>query len=92
MRSAGLPGFCPGAGSPWQPSALHLATHPRSVAVALGERLARSGTPAEALYCSEDAWITTTVDVRPWLPQKPAAILAHAARWNEGRHPAGSPL
>ncbi len=26
---------------------------------------------------SEDAWITTTVDVGPWLPQKPTAIFAH---------------
>ncbi|MGQ4732318.1 PIG-L family deacetylase [Streptomyces sp. Ju416(a)] len=87
VRSAGLPGFCPGAGSPWQPSALHLATHPRSVAVALGGRLARPGTPAEALYCSEDAWITTTVNVRPWLPQKLAAILAHRSEVERGAAP-----
>ncbi|MFJ3750138.1 PIG-L family deacetylase [Streptomyces rubiginosohelvolus] len=87
VRSAGLPGFCPGAGAPWQPSALYLATHPRSAAVAVGGRMARSGTPAEALYCSEDAWITTTVDVRPWLPQKLAAILAHRSEVERGAAP-----
>ncbi|MEU2409470.1 hypothetical protein ABZ609_34970, partial [Streptomyces rubiginosohelvolus] len=48
---------------------------------------ARSGTPAEALYCSEDAWITTTVDVRPWLPQKLAAILAHRSEVERGAAP-----
>ncbi|MFE8910824.1 PIG-L family deacetylase [Streptomyces globisporus] len=87
VRAAGLPGFCPRAGAPWQPSALYLATHPRSAAETVGGRLARSGARAEALYCSEDAWITTTVDVRPWLPQKLAAILAHRSEVERGAAP-----
>ncbi|MFI7288500.1 PIG-L family deacetylase [Streptomyces anulatus] len=87
VRAAGLPRFCPGSGDPWQPSALYLATHPRSAAVPVGGRLARPGTPADALYCSEDAWITTTVDVGPWLPQKLAAILAHRSEVDRGAAP-----
>lgn len=87
VRAAGLPRFCPGSGDPWQPSALHLATHPRSAAVPVGGRLARPGTPADALYCSEDAWITTTVDVGPWFPQKLAAILAHRSEVERGAAP-----
>ncbi|MFE9301120.1 PIG-L family deacetylase [Streptomyces sp. NPDC006856] len=87
VRAAGLPGFAPGTGAPWQPSALYLATHPRSAAVTVGSRMARPGTPAASLYCSEDAWITTTVDVRPWLPQKLAAILAHRSEVERGAAP-----
>ncbi|WP_432111945.1 PIG-L family deacetylase [Streptomyces sp. YPW6] len=87
VRAAGLPGFAPGTGAPWQPSALYLATHPRSAAVTVGSRMARPGTPAASLYCSEDAWITTTVDVRHWLPQKLAAILAHRSEVERGAAP-----
>ncbi|MFJ6805665.1 PIG-L family deacetylase [Streptomyces anulatus] len=87
VRAAGLPRYCPESGDPWQPSALHLATHPRSAAVTVGRRLARPGTPADALYCSEDAWITTTVDVGPWFPQKLAAILAHRSEVDRGAAP-----
>ncbi|MFI1223655.1 MULTISPECIES: PIG-L family deacetylase [unclassified Streptomyces] len=87
VRAAGLPGLYPEAGDPWQPSALYLATHPRSAAVAVGERLGRPGTAAAALYCSEDAWITATVDVGPWLPQKLAAILAHRSEVARGAAP-----
>lgn len=87
VRAAGLPRFCPRAGDAWQPRALYLATHPRSAAVPVGGRLARPGTPAGALYCSENAWITTTVDVDPWLPQKLAAILAHRSEVDRGAAP-----
>ncbi|GHF50493.1 PIG-L family deacetylase [Streptomyces sp. NRRL_ISP-5395] len=87
VRAAGLPQYGPHAGDAWQPSALYLATHPRSAAVPVGGRLARAGTPAGALYCSEDAWITTTVDVGPWLPQKLAAILAHRSEVERGAAP-----
>ncbi|WP_404829815.1 hypothetical protein [Streptomyces arboris] len=43
--------------------------------------------PVDAFHVSDDAWITTTVDVAPWLPQKPAAILAHRSEVERGAVP-----
>ncbi|MFD3969885.1 PIG-L family deacetylase [Streptomyces cyaneofuscatus] len=86
-RAAGLARLFPEAGEPWQPSALYLATHPRSAAEEVGRRLGRPGTPTEAFHVSDDAWITTTVDVAPWLPQKLAAILAHRSEVARGAAP-----
>lgn len=82
----------PEAGDPWQPSALYLATHPHSAAAEVGGRLGREGTPTSAFHVSDDAWITTKVDVSPWLHQKLAAILAHRSEVERGPLPAGSPL
>ncbi len=86
VRSAGLPGFCPGAGSPWQPSASTLATHP----VRWPSRWA-NGWPGRApdrgALLLGGHLITTTVDVRPWLPQKLAAILAHRSEVERGAAP-----
>ncbi|MFE7459117.1 MULTISPECIES: PIG-L family deacetylase [unclassified Streptomyces] len=87
VRASGLARLYPEAGEPWQPSALYLATHPRSAAEAVGGRMGRRGTPVEALYVSDDAWITTTVDVAPWLPRKLAAILAHRSEVVRGAAP-----
>lgn len=87
VRAAGLARLFPKAGEPWQPSALYLATHPRSAAEEVGRRLGRPGTPTDAFHVSDDAWITTTVDVAPWLPQKLAAILAHRSEVERGAAP-----
>ncbi|MGC4925273.1 PIG-L family deacetylase [Streptomyces cyaneofuscatus] len=87
VRAAGLARLFPEAGEPWQPSALYLATHPRSAAEEVGGRLGRPGTSTDAFYVSDDASITTTVDVAPWLPQKLAAILAHRSEVERGAAP-----
>ncbi|MFE1333336.1 hypothetical protein [Streptomyces microflavus] len=93
VRAAGLARLFPEAGDPWQPNALHLATHAHSAAEEVGARLGREGIPTGAFHVSDDAWITTKVDVGPWLHQKPAAILAHRSEVERGGPlPAGSPL
>ncbi|MEU7345190.1 hypothetical protein ABZ778_14935 [Streptomyces bacillaris] len=53
----------------------------------MGGRLGRQGTPVDAFHVSDDAWITTTVDVTPWLPRKLAAILAHRSEVVRGAAP-----
>lgn len=87
VRAAGLARLFPEAGDPWQPSALYLATHPHSAAEEVGGRLGREGTPTGAFHVSDDAWITTKVDVGPWLHQKLAAILAHRSEVERGAAP-----
>ncbi|TQO34308.1 LmbE family N-acetylglucosaminyl deacetylase [Streptomyces cavourensis] len=87
VRASGLAGLYPEADEPWQPSALYLATHPRSAAEVVGARLGRQGLPVDAFLVSDDAWITTTVDVTPWLPRKLAAILAHRSEVVRGAAP-----
>ncbi|MFF8732358.1 PIG-L deacetylase family protein [Streptomyces sp. NPDC015171] len=74
VTAAGLGQLYPEAGEPWRPGALHLATHPHSGAVELGELLGRAG---KSVLSVPDSHITATVDVRPWLPRKWAAIRAH---------------
>lgn len=87
VRAAGLARLFPEAGDPWQPNALHLATHPHSAAEEVGARLGREGIPTGAFHVSDDAWITTKVDVGPWLHQKPTAILAHRSEVERGASP-----
>ncbi|HEU4336398.1 MAG TPA: PIG-L deacetylase family protein [Nocardioides sp.] len=74
---------CPDAGQPWTPSAVYLATHPRSslqrIEEILGARGARNTTPDEE--------VTDRVDVSPWLDQKVAAILAHRSEVDRGALP-----
>ncbi|MFE7778209.1 PIG-L deacetylase family protein [Streptomyces sp. NPDC057445] len=84
VQAAGLDRLYPGAGDPWQPGALYLATHPDSAARALGGFLAPTG---KALRSVPDERITATVDVRPWLEQKVAAVLAHRTEVDRGAVP-----
>ncbi len=91
VRASGLARLHPEAGAPWQPSALYLATHPRSAAEVVGGRLGRQGTPVDAFHVFDDAWITTTVDVTPGCPGSWRRSWPTAARWYGAPHPAGSP-
>jgi N-acetyl-1-D-myo-inositol-2-amino-2-deoxy-alpha-D-glucopyranoside deacetylase len=84
FHAAGLERLYPGAGEPWQPSALYLATHPHSVTTAWGGYLAATG---KAVFTVPDAMVTATVDVRPWLEQKVAAVLAHRTEVERGAAP-----
>ncbi|MFI6007176.1 PIG-L family deacetylase [Streptomyces sp. NPDC051366] len=74
FTAAGLEHLYPGAGEPWQPAALYTATHPHSALDDLGPLL--TGVDKSVLSMP-DEMITATVDVRPWLDRKWAAILAH---------------
>ncbi|MET9391929.1 PIG-L deacetylase family protein [Streptomyces sp. NPDC006624] len=84
VHAAGLERLHPDAGSPWQPSALYLATHPHTAVRAWGGHLALTG---KALRTVPDERITATVDVTPWLDRKTAAILAHRTEVARGAAP-----
>ncbi|MFF8644209.1 PIG-L deacetylase family protein [Streptomyces sp. NPDC015345] len=83
-QAAGLEQLYPEAGAPWQPRALHLATHPHAAVAALSDVVGES----KAVRSVPDAWVTATVDVRPWLAQKVAAVLAHRSEVARGAVPA----
>ncbi|BFV61135.1 PIG-L family deacetylase [Kitasatospora sp. CMC57] len=87
LHAAPLERLYPEAGPPWQPSALYLATYPHSAAASMGNHLARAGRRANAMYTVPDELVTATVDVRPWLGQKLAAILAHRSEVDRGAAP-----
>ncbi|MFE6909953.1 PIG-L deacetylase family protein [Streptomyces erythrochromogenes] len=74
VHAAGLAHLYPEAGDPWQPAAVHLATHPESGVGDLGPLLTRAG---KRLLSVPDSHVDATLDVTPWLPQKWAAVLAH---------------
>jgi len=73
----------PDAGPPWAPSAVYLATHPRSAVKAIEEIVGAR----RAAYATPDEGITDRVDVSPWLEQKVAAILAHRSEADRGALP-----
>ncbi|MGV9449961.1 PIG-L deacetylase family protein [Streptomyces sp. NPDC003635] len=82
-QAAGLERLYPDAGAPWQPRALYLATHPHSAVRAL-EEFAAVG---KGMHSVPDEWITATVDARPWLERKWAAVLAHRSEVERGAGP-----
>lgn len=73
-EAAGVPHLYPEAGDPWQPQALYAATHPDSGVGELAPLLAGVG---KSVLCVPDEYVTTVVDVTPWIAVKWAAILAH---------------
>lgn len=77
VTAAGLGQLYPEAGQPWQPAAVYLATHPDSGTGELSDLLARVG---KAVLSVPDEHVSTTVDVRPWLARKWAAIQAHRSQ------------
>ncbi|MFF8672244.1 PIG-L deacetylase family protein [Streptomyces sp. NPDC015242] len=84
VHAAGLERLYPDAGAPWRPSALYLATHPHSALRAWAGLPTPTGKP---MFTVPDAHVTTTVDVRPWLDRKVAAILAHRTEVARGAAP-----
>ncbi|WP_327358744.1 PIG-L family deacetylase [Streptomyces sp. NBC_01304] len=82
-QAAGLAGLYPDAGDPWQPSALYLATHPHSAVPALRDVIGAR----KAVHSVPDERVTATVDVRPWLERKIAAVLAHRSEVERGALP-----
>ncbi|TDU67820.1 PIG-L deacetylase family protein [Streptomyces sp. KS 21] len=84
VHAAGLELLYPDTGAPWSPSALYLATHPHTAAQALGGHLTTAG---RTVHSVPDEQVTATIDVRPWLGQKTAAILAHHTEVQRGAIP-----
>jgi N-acetyl-1-D-myo-inositol-2-amino-2-deoxy-alpha-D-glucopyranoside deacetylase len=82
-QAAGLGQLYPDAGEPWQPRALYLATHPRSVVPMLRDVIGAHKTA----YSVPDDQITAAVDVSPWLERKIAAVLAHHSEVARGALP-----
>lgn len=81
-EAAGLDVY-PDAGHPWAPSAVYLATHPRSSVKGIENVIGAR----RAVYASPDEQVTDRVDVSPWLEQKVAAILAHRSEVARGALP-----
>ena len=81
-EAAGRNGF-PGAGEPWVPSAVYLATHPHSAVTAIGRIIGAR----RAVHATPDEQVTDRVDVSPWLERKVAAILAHGSEVDRGGLP-----
>lgn len=74
VEAAGLPHLYPEAGEPWQAPALYAATHPHAGVGDLEPLLTGVG---KTVLCVPDDYVTTTVDVTPWVDQKWRAIMAH---------------
>lgn len=82
VHAAGLEDLYPQAGPPWQPSAFCLSAHPHSGARELANLVADLG---KHLRTVPDDVITATIDVRPWIEQKWAAIHAHQSEATRAR-------
>ncbi|MFF0131772.1 PIG-L deacetylase family protein [Streptomyces mirabilis] len=82
-QAAGLGQLYPDVGAPWQPRALYLATHPHSAVPALRAAIGARKT----VYSVPDEQVTATVDVRPWMERKIAAVLAHRSEVERGALP-----
>lgn len=74
VEAAGLAHLYPEAGATWQTRALYAATHPHSGVGDLGPLLAGVG---KTVLSVPEAYVTSAVDVTPWVEQKWRAILAH---------------
>lgn len=84
----------PDAGEPWQVAKRYVFTFPRSRMLDAHRRLQAAGLPspfgdaetpdAEDLpFGTPDEDVTTTVDIRPWLARKQAAMRAHRSQIGE---------
>lgn len=82
-QAAALGRLYPDAGPPWQPLSLYLATHPHSAVSALADVIGAR----RAVFGVPDEQVTATVDVRPWMRQKIAAVLAHRSEVERGGLP-----
>ncbi len=74
VQDAALGHLHPQAGQPWQVHSVYCATHPASGIADLGPLLAGVG---KQLLTVPDSFVTTAVDISPWLSQKWRAVLSH---------------
>jgi N-acetyl-1-D-myo-inositol-2-amino-2-deoxy-alpha-D-glucopyranoside deacetylase len=74
VEAAGLPHRYPEAGEAWRPQAFYAATHPESGIGGLGPLMRSVG---KTVLTVPDRYVTTRVDVAPWVDVKWRAVLAH---------------
>jgi N-acetyl-1-D-myo-inositol-2-amino-2-deoxy-alpha-D-glucopyranoside deacetylase len=82
VREAGQAHRHPGAGDPWRPGSLRLATHPHSARPMLTEIIGGRRT----VHTVADGDVTA-YDVSEWLDRKVAAVLAHRSEARRGALP-----
>jgi N-acetyl-1-D-myo-inositol-2-amino-2-deoxy-alpha-D-glucopyranoside deacetylase len=82
VREAGDAHLHAGAGDPWSPRGLRLATHPHSARAMLTEII---GARKAVHTVADDRAVP--VDVTPWLEAKVAAVLAHRTEVRRGALP-----
>jgi N-acetyl-1-D-myo-inositol-2-amino-2-deoxy-alpha-D-glucopyranoside deacetylase len=90
-EASGSAALYPAAGPACRPPRVYLVTVPRSVIQLASRELAglgvlaglRLGADPDTLGTPDDR-LTTTVDVRPWLDRKWAAMRAHASQFGPG--------
>ena len=89
VEAAAAEPLYPDAGAPWRTAKVYFATLPKSVIVMASRLLAERGLPTpfdpaerveDVVLGTSDHEITTTVDVRPWLERKLAALKSHATQ------------
>jgi N-acetyl-1-D-myo-inositol-2-amino-2-deoxy-alpha-D-glucopyranoside deacetylase len=79
-----VPVVAPAAGPACPPPRVYLVTVPRSVVQLARRELAGLGMLAGLRLGTPDDRLATTVDVRPWLDRKWAAMRAHASQLGPG--------
>ncbi|QBI22096.1 N-acetyl-1-D-myo-inositol-2-amino-2-deoxy-alpha-D-glucopyranoside deacetylase [Egibacter rhizosphaerae] len=91
-EAAAMAALYPEEGSPWRTPKLYLTTIPRSQIARLNGLLTERGLPSpfgettepdEIPMGAPDEWVTTSLDVRPWLDRKWAALRTHRTQISE---------
>ncbi|WP_222871715.1 PIG-L family deacetylase [Nonomuraea sp. PA05] len=84
-EAAGYDQLYPGAGDPWRPRAVYLATFPRSVVVAGWEEVfGAPPEPGQTMLGVPDGEIAVHLDVAAWAERKWAAMHAHESEVERG--------
>jgi mycothiol conjugate amidase Mca len=81
-------GRYPEAGEPWQPLKLYYTARPREATRRIWEMMRERGLPSPldnpdfqmSRFTTNDARVTTVIDIRPFLQQKRAAIACHVTQ------------
>lgn len=89
VEAAGMAVLYPEAGAPWHTPKLYFSTFPKSAIVAANEMFTAAGLPspfgeatdpADIPMGTQDALVTTQVDVTPHMAAKKAALQAHVSQ------------
>lgn len=85
VEAAGYDQLYPAAGPPWRAGALYLVTLPRSIVRSAWQDVFGAAPGGDqTLPGIPDDEVTATVDVRPWVERKWAAVRAHESEIERG--------